>query len=206
MVIKAIILDVGGVLVNETAQKARDKISKKYNFSSEEFTKVFRKYLDYSYTGWHYNSFFQKLVEELNLDVSYNELAKEWLKIREETSSINEQVRKIIFILKEKYLVGMLSNSTILNEKATARRETLSLFDEEFRLTSCKIGFRKPNKKSYEFLLEKLKLKKIKSNETIFVDDKEENLIPAKELGFNTILFKNAEQLKSDLIKLGIKI
>jgi len=38
------------------------------------------------------------------------------------------------------------------------------------------------------------------------VDDKEENLAPAAEMGMRTVLFKSAKRLKDDLRKLGVRI
>ena len=40
---------------------------------------------------------------------------------------------------------------------------------------------------------------KINPEESVFIDDKEKNLIFAKKLGIKTILFKNFNQLKEEL-------
>lgn len=40
----------------------------------------------------------------------------------------------------------------------------------------------------------------------IFIDDKKENIVAAQSLGFDTIHFKNASQLRKDLAIMGIKI
>jgi len=55
-----------------------------------------------------------------------------------------------------------------------------------------------------ELAIYRLTLKKLEVNpeESIFVDNKEVNLIPARELGMQTILFQNPEQLKNDLQKI----
>ena len=52
-------------------------------------------------------------------------------------------------------------------------------------------------------MLERLK---VKANECIYIDDREVNLEPAKKLGMKTILFRNAKQLKKELINYDIKI
>ena len=205
MRIKAIIFDTGGILIDEIGKEAREKMAEKFNFPSKIFSEIFTKYQNFSYTGWHYNAFFQKVVDELNLKFSYKELANEWLKIRKETSSINEEVKNLIIKLNKDFIIGMLTNSTILNEKASARKNILNLFNKDLSIFSFEVGFMKPEEEIYKILIEKLKAKEIKPEETIFIDDKEENLFPAKKLGVKTILFKNANQLKKELNNLGVK-
>jgi HAD superfamily hydrolase (TIGR01509 family) len=42
----------------------------------------------------------------------------------------------------------------------------------------------------------------IKPEECVFIDDHEENLVPARQLGMHTILFQSITQMKRDLEKL----
>ena len=67
---------------------------------------------------------------------------------------------------------------------------------------SFEFGISKPDERSYKLILKKLK---VCPNECLFIDDQEKNLIPAKKLGINVILFKTPHQLKNDILKLGIK-
>ena len=67
---------------------------------------------------------------------------------------------------------------------------------------SCDDGFRKPDRRAFEFIMNKLK---VKPKESIFVDDKQKNLDAAEELGMKTILFKNNPQFFRDIKKFGIK-
>ncbi len=41
-----------------------------------------------------------------------------------------------------------------------------------------------------------------KPEETIFIDDNSKNLIPAKELGLETLLLKTPDKLRNDLSKI----
>ncbi len=70
-------------------------------------------------------------------------------------------------------------------------------------LYSFEVGVRKPSKRIYELILDKLK---IKPEECLYVDDQERNIKSAGEIGIKTILFKNSEELKRDLIGFGIEI
>jgi putative hydrolase of the HAD superfamily len=66
-------------------------------------------------------------------------------------------------------------------------------------VASCKTGYAKPEKEIYNLALDMLNTIGAKS---IFIDDKESNLIPARELGFTTILAVSPKQIISDLNKL----
>ena len=66
-------------------------------------------------------------------------------------------------------------------------------------VSSYNIKIKKPDPKIYEYTLEKLGLK---PEETVFIDDLEENTIAATALGIQSIIFKNSEQCKEDLEKI----
>jgi HAD superfamily hydrolase (TIGR01509 family) len=68
---------------------------------------------------------------------------------------------------------------------------------------SMKVGLSKPDMRIYELAMRRFKLQ---PEECVFVDDKEENLVPAREMGMRTVLFKNAKQLKEELRKLGVRV
>jgi putative hydrolase of the HAD superfamily len=61
---------------------------------------------------------------------------------------------------------------------------------------SSEIGINKPDPEIYKYAL---KVSGSLANESIFVDDLENNLIPAKDLGIETILYTNPENLIKDL-------
>lgn len=66
---------------------------------------------------------------------------------------------------------------------------------------SCAEGTMKPERKIYEITIERLGST---PEQTIFIDDKQEFIKAAKQIKINTILFKNIEQVKTELAKLGV--
>lgn len=70
-------------------------------------------------------------------------------------------------------------------------------------LYSFEVGIRKPDKRIYELILERLKAK---PNECVFIDDQERNLVPARELGMKTVCFEDSEQLKKELALFSVHI
>ena len=61
---------------------------------------------------------------------------------------------------------------------------------------SCLEGTAKPGRKIYDLTLDRLG---IPANQTLFIDDKPENIEGAKQAGLQTILFKTIEKFKKDI-------
>ena len=69
--------------------------------------------------------------------------------------------------------------------------------------SSCFLGLRKPDEAIYRTAL---LVTQRKPEECIFIDDREVNLECPRELGLATILFREAQQLRSQLHELGVPI
>ncbi|MBU0504378.1 MAG: HAD-IA family hydrolase [bacterium] len=77
-------------------------------------------------------------------------------------------------------------------------RERFSFFKYfNGQVISCETGLTKPDPKIYKFLLDKYQLD---SKETIFIDDDQDNLIPAKAIGMRTVLYCDPRQCVSDVL------
>ena len=63
-------------------------------------------------------------------------------------------------------------------------------------MSSCWLGSRKPMKKIYS---DALSIAQASPAKTLFIDDREPNLVPARALGMNTIHFESAAQLRREL-------
>lgn len=93
------------------------------------------------------------------------------------------------------FKVGMLSN-TIPSTEALIR-EHGGYDDFDFTILSCKVGYSKPSPRVYELALQQLE--GILPEEVVFLDDQERHLVPAKELGMQTILVKTEQQAIADI-------
>ncbi|MBN2066836.1 MAG: HAD family phosphatase [Candidatus Diapherotrites archaeon] len=102
--------------------------------------------------------------------------------------------------LKKNYTVGMISNSDELHRKRLLKEGVLQLFEKP--VLSHEVGVIKPGKEIFELALKKLNAK---AGESIFVDDIQECVEAAEELGFRAIHFENRGQCEKELKKLGIK-
>lgn len=95
---------------------------------------------------------------------------------------------------------------TLNNESDELNRYRINKFglDEIFDafLSSCWLGLRKPTAAFYRRALDIAQANPAKS---VFIDDREQNIIPARALGMNVIHYQSATQLQTELKKLGIK-
>ena len=104
--------------------------------------------------------------------------------------------------LSTKYRTAILSNDS--KEMGALRRKKFG-FDTIFYpiVISGYFGVKKPDSRIYNILLEELGTP---AGECLFIDNNQSNLDGARSLGIQTILFESAEQLRRDLLKLGIEV
>ena len=69
--------------------------------------------------------------------------------------------------------------------------------------SSCFLGLRKPDEAIYRLALQ---VTQQTPANCIFIDDREVNLECPRELGMNTILFRDAAQLRSELSESGVEL
>jgi putative hydrolase of the HAD superfamily len=69
-----------------------------------------------------------------------------------------------------------------------------SIFDAF--ISSCWLSVRKPFRRFYN---RALGIAQCEPSRSLFIDDRQQNLMPAKSMGMNVILFQSASQLRADL-------
>ena len=109
---------------------------------------------------------------------------------------------KLLSLLKQSYNVYLLSNTNPRHIKY----EVPSRFSFQNNVTrafySFDLGCRKPDTAIY---LKALELAGVKPEESLLIDDVEENVEQARKLGFKTILYTGYTETKSLLIAMGIQ-
>ena len=135
-----------------------------------------------------------------NLGISSQKIKKFVIKAYIENFIQNKQLFKQAFKLKKQgYKIAVLSDQWPLSKKAIMPERIYKKFNKV--VVSCDVGMRKPNLKIYKLLLKKLKLP---ASKTVFIDNQKWNITPAKKLGMKTILFESNEQCFEELKKLGV--
>jgi putative hydrolase of the HAD superfamily len=95
---------------------------------------------------------------------------------------------------------------TINNESAELNRHRLEHFGlRDIFITffsSCWVGVLKPALRIYEVALA---MSQAEPEGSVFIDDRERNLEPARTLGMRTIRYTDAAQLRQELASLGVR-
>ena len=184
------IYDINLGLFKKISNRITDFIMSKYSLDIDQAKKIQKEYyLKYGLT-------LRGLIVEKKLepeefldyvhDVEHPELEK------------NDQLISKIRILEGKKII--FTNATSKHAKKILK--ILELEDDFDQIIDIKDleYIPKPDKRSYEKLLECLNLNKENLDKTIFFEDTVKNLIPAKELGITTVWMKNSINEK-DFIK-----
>lgn len=191
--VKYIIFDWGGVfthghLLKDFAKNLSDKCGKDKN----EIEKIFRE-AEYPYETGQINPevFWENFKMALGVDLSKEEIQKIFLN----SYSINEAMLELAKKLRKRYKLILLTNNyEDLFDFIKKEYQLENYFDHLF--SSSDLKDKKPNKEIYKFVLDKLK---INPEEAIFIDDKEKNIIGARQVGLETIHFKGVAGLKEML-------
>lgn len=198
--IKTVMFDLGGVYFTEGAGIAIKKCAKKYNKTEDEFREAFLGELSTQFRVGKItrDEYWNRVIGSLGLDVTGDELSLDWITCYE---PIEGTVDIVDDLKKAGYELFVLSDTVQERlDYLDNKYGFLKKFDE--KIYSMIMGFRKPDPRVFEFALSKTKSK---PEECVFIDNKEKNLEPAKKKGINIILFKNPDQLRDDLINLGLK-
>ncbi len=184
--IKAVIFDIGGVLVRNVEKIILSKI-KNY-----DFRKNYNKYIKKLDSGEITLKQLQKIYRnDFDLYRIYIDSMKK--------SKIDKKIKNLIFKLNKKFKIVYLSNA--FKEEHLIRKKQNVFKGFLFGINSYNVKMRKPYRIIYKLMLRKLKLK---GEECLFIDDRKDNIKTAKRLKINCILFKNYFQLVKGLKKFKI--
>lgn len=199
--IKVILFDLGGVLFTNGTKKFIGYLHTKYGTDKDLLKNIVDKgEIPDAYREGKIgrDEFWKAVQEKLQLPESTESLEKEWIYGYE----LIEETKNIIQELTKSYKVYFLSDN--VKERVDAINKKFNfLMWFEGGVFSHEVGIRKPNPKIYQFALEKAG---VKPQETVFIDDKESALLPAKDMGITTLLFESPTQLRNDLKKIGLNL
>lgn len=195
-----LVFDLSGVFFNDGLKVAVKKISDVFKLNPETVEFVLNGSFAQEYrTGLiETEEFWNKVKDYLKVDD-----VKKIKKIFFESYHPHEESVQLLKTLRnQKIKTAFLSNNPkdraeFLDEKYNF----IPLFD--FGLFSFEAHAWKPDLEIYQKFLKKFDLN---PNDIIYIDDRERDIKPAKELGMKTILFQNINQLKDELKKLGILV
>ena len=196
--IKAIVFDIGGVLALDAPKNFLGELLIKRDIPIQESLTAWRKYWpQFKLGNISEDEFWKGFVDELLIKERPEDLINEFKDMMRLFLVPIDDVFAYAKELKAKFRVGVISNNS--REWIAYLQEHYEI-DKDFepKIYSYELHAVKPEKKVYEVMMTKLG---VKPEEVVFVDNHERNLEPAKEMGMHVILFKDINQLKSELQK-----
>ena len=200
--IRAIFWDVGGVLLtNAWDHTQRTEALKRFQLDEQEFHDRHEMVV----------SSFERgkitLDEYLDRTVFFRPRPFSREQFREYMMSLSQPLPGMLEFAQSlsdsgKYLMGTINNES--RELNYYRMEKFGLRNM-FRLffSSCFVGLRKPERDIYRLALETTQ---IPAEETCFIDDRALNLECAAQLGMHTLEMRGLDELRADLVKLGVSV
>ena len=198
--IRAIFWDVGGVLLtNAWDRSQREAALERFKLDEEEFTDRHELVVSSFERGKiGLDEYLDRTVFYRTRPFSKDEFKNYVLRLSQPSEEVLSVARTLAG--SGKYLMGTINNESrelnLYRIEKFGLRSIFSLF-----VSSCFVGLRKPEPEIYRLALE---MTQKRPDECCFVDDRALNLEVAKRMGMYTIEMENAEELRSELQKLGV--
>ncbi len=199
--IKAVIFDLGGVLVKHRNAVFVREINTlvadpgKLQWNNKKAIRLLKLF---ELGRVEPKQFFKGLTPFMKEKISFSKFKKEWVKILASQPAVARYLKKLH---KSGYKIGIVSTCDAIGYPDMINRYKLLPFIDA-AATSFKVHSRKPDKKIF---LTALKGLGEKPENCVYIDDLQKYVLAARALGMNAIQFKNLPQLKKELAKFGVK-
>ena len=199
--IKVIFFDIGDVLIKIHPERMISKISDCANIPYEVVESAFPqnahdiyergKMTDYD---WYMSC---KTALPQNNSLSEDQFWESWsLLLGDETDVVD-----ILIKLKKNYKIWLLSNTNPMHIKNEIKSKYVFQKLIDGSIYSYDVGYRKPEKEIYHIACDSAE---VNPENSIFIDDLEENIIGANKVGIKGIQYKNTIELLKELTLLNI--
>jgi len=200
--ISTIFIDIGGVLLSDGWDRlSRRKAVEKFGLNLDEFEAKHAPLADVLDMGQiSVSEYLDRLLFYKKQPFSKNEF---WEFMKGESSANPDSLALVTNLARQgKYFLATINNESFDLNLYRIEKFKLGSFFSVF-LSSCFLGLKKPDSAIFERALQ---ITDKQPKETIFIDDREINLVAPRKLGMNTIHFENAQQLANDLQTYGIAL
>ncbi len=198
--IKAILFDLGNVLVFYDTRRASKAFSEALSVSEiEVWNAFFISDVEHAYTTGEISSreFYERVSGQFPSKLSFEVFAKIWNDIFLE----NEEMPELLERLEKHYPLYLISNTNDLHfEHIRKQFNVLHYFKRCF--PSHEVGHRKPDPETFRHVLSQIGLEPA---ETVFVDDTPDFVASARSVGIQAIQFHSRKILEGELRQLGVK-
>jgi epoxide hydrolase-like predicted phosphatase len=190
---QVIVFDFGRVVGGSNQKKLAQSLEKELELSQDEANNLVNELKKWKGTD---QEFWDAYAKSQGKTLPQNWL--EWFEeLKRNVIEVNPCVLKIVQELRAAgYRTALLANTTQKRALHMRKLGVFAYFDPV--VLSCDIGVNKPAKQAYEIFLKEAQ---VSASQCLFIDDKQENIDAATNLGFDGILFTSPEDLRRELEK-----
>ncbi len=195
--IESVIFDWGGVLIDDPRPGLLRYCCEAFGVPLEDYTPVHDLFLDDFHKGKISETRFWK---QISGKFGKPMTPARWCEAFHSAYVPKQEMFHLVsFLHDDGYKTALLSN-TELPAVEFFYEQCYDMFD--VLVFSCVEGIMKPERRIYEITLEKLGSK---AEQTVFIDDRQDYIQGAEDVGLNTILFNSVDQVKDELVGLGVE-
>jgi putative hydrolase of the HAD superfamily len=186
--IRLLIFDVGGVIIDYSEDDYMRYISKKLGLDMLKFARAMNPLI----VKMEYGRLEAEDAEsELSKRFHVPELDLEWVIGYKKLARLNKQVASLMARLGKHYRVVLLSNISA-SRYIESKRLFLNNVKHDRTFASCYLHMRKPERRIYLHVLKEMH---VRPKEAIFIDNMQENVEGARKAGIESIRFTDCAQL-----------
>jgi HAD superfamily hydrolase (TIGR01509 family) len=198
---RAIIFDIGRVLIRVDVSRAMDGLASGLSLTPQEAWSAIEKdprWLDWqegriSPRDWHLH-----LSKRLGTSLTFEQFSEVWNRALDPNPIHSES---FLENLSKNYRLALLSNTDPIHMSNDEARFPFFRFFP-IRIYSYRVGASKPDPLIYR---EALQACKVRAEEAVYIDDIAAYAEAAQRLGMTGIVFQSRDQLQSDLRNLGVR-
>jgi glucose-1-phosphatase len=202
--IRAIIFDIGRVVIQLDIQKAQLGLAKGLTLTPAEVWSAIQK--DPRWPDWQEGRIAARdwhlhLCKRLNIALDFDQFTQVW-----NSTLVPQPILpdSLFAHLSKSYRLALLSNTDPIHVAYLEANYTfLRYFAKPARIYSCSVGASKPNPLIFR---EALRACKVNADQAVYIDDIADYADVARSLGCAGIQFRNPEDLHRDLNALGISL
>ena len=197
---KLVIFDLGGVLVNVDPRRAVERVARETGRSPEAVERVFHDPAllePFELGRLEPRAYFDRVRERLGVAWDFEEFVMEW------NGMLSEHTRRsrLLAGLRDRYRLLILTNTNALHGECLRRWPVFRA--AHYWIASHEVGLRKPDPQIYRAALQRAE---VDAPSAVYVDDLDANVASARRLGIASIHCTDGMQLEDALRAAGVDV
>lgn len=202
--ISSVILDYGEVLCSRPSPEALAEMAGILGIDEDKFLPIYRSSRDpYDRGDFTGQAYWAEFARRAGITIHAHQIESLRRLDVQMWSKVNQEMTEWLALIHSRGIKTAILSNMQADMAAYVRKNFAWLSHVDHQIFSCEVRTIKPDPAIYQLSLSMLKTA---PSETIFVDDRDENIQAARASGIHVILFESVAQLRKDLQQLGFPI